>query len=173
MNPMRARMVSELGKYRWSSHHSYLQNDRAEWLSTETIANMFGSTQRESRLAYSKFMSLPTSASMIQLLRGGNESDERLLGEDAWRETVASGVVQAPKFKDIDDLIKEFCNRHSITEAELASTSRSRKNSEFRARLAIEATEQLLATVTEIARRFGRAHSGLSRAMTRLRDRNQ
>lgn len=170
MNPVRARMVSDPGDYRWSSHLSYLRHNGDDWLTIDLVMRMFGTTRRDSRLAFSNFMGSPTIASILRQLRGGSDSDERALGDEAWIETVSPAAVNASPFKNTDDLVTAFCSRYGVTEAELASTSRSRRNSEIRARLAIAATEQRLASVTEIARRFGRAHSGLSRAMTRLRE---
>lgn len=173
LNPVRAGMVADPIDYRWSSHSAYLHSKHVKWLSTEFIAAMLGSTRRSSCLAYAAFMRVPISKSVLQLLRSGDDSDDRVLGKKDWIETVVPNVGVSRANTNIDDLVDGYCRRHRVTEAALASASRSRKNSEIRARIAIAATEQRLATVTEIAKRFGRAHSGLSRAMNRLRDKEQ
>lgn len=71
------------------------------------------------------------------------------------------------------ELIIEVCQRHQVSEAMLASRCRSRKHATIRAEIALQATEQNIATLSEIARRFGRAHSGLSRTLNRLRDQSR
>ena len=47
LNPIRARMVTDLAKYQWSSYPAYLGKIKYEWLSGEEILRRFGRSKRE------------------------------------------------------------------------------------------------------------------------------
>ena len=173
LNPVRARMAADPADYRWSSHNAYLRVTDSNWLTVDYLAGMFGMGQQSARLAYIEFMSDQPSDATLCLLRNGIPDDERLLGDDAWIHSVLGRSNETIKYRNLDDVVNDACQRHHVTEALLASRSRSRRHSTIRAEIALTATEHGCATVTEVAQRFGRAHSGLSRAMNRLRNENQ
>jgi len=70
----------------------------------------------------------------------------------------------------LDELIRKTCLRYSISKPELQSTSRARNLAAIRAEIALAAVEKQIATVSAVARRFGRSQPSISRAMNRLRD---
>jgi len=112
------------------------------------------------------------SDATLHLLRNGVPDDDRLLGDDEWVKSLLGNSSSIDRYRNLDDIVHNACQRHEVTEIMLASRSRSRRNSCVRAEIALAAVEHGCATVTEVALRFGRAHSGLSRAMNRLRDKN-
>lgn len=173
LNPVRARMVTDAADYRWSSHKPYLRLNEIDWLTVDCLAAMFGASQQRARLSYIEFMSDQPSDATLTMLRRGIPGDGRILGDDEWTRSVLDRTGTATRHRDLDDFVDDACQRYGVTEALLASRSRSRRHSAIRTEIALAATEHGCATVTEIARRFGRAHSGLSRAMSRLRDNNQ
>jgi tellurite resistance protein len=69
----------------------------------------------------------------------------------------------------LDAIVAAACRKHAVGEEQLASSSRNRKHAAIRAEIALSAIEQRAATLGEVARRFGRAQSGLSRAVGKLR----
>jgi hypothetical protein len=170
MNPMRAHMVEDLADYPWSSHHAYLQEAGAPWLTVDCLLQLFGATLPAARHCYSQFIGQEQSAAMLGLLRQGAAEDDRLIGDDAWVKTVLGKQNSLGMKTTLDELVQGACQRHNVTESMLSSSSRKRAYSNIRAEIALAATEQRIASVTEVARRFGRAHSGLSRAMNRMRD---
>lgn len=173
LNPVRARMVADPATYPWSSHSAYLRLTNTDWLTVDYLAAIFGAGVQSSRAAYAEFMAGQTPGVTLRLLRNGVSNDERILGDDEWIHSVLDRADAESRHKNLDDIIQEACERYGITEPMLASRSRCRRHSFIRAKIALAATEHGCATVTEVAHRFGRAHSGLSRAMNRLRDRNQ
>ena len=173
LNPVRANMVADPSEYQWSSHNAYLRLSGPSWLTVDTVAAMFASRRSSALESYSRFMAQLPSEKTIKMLRQGSPGDERLLGDDRWVHSVLTEFDAIDKHGNLDKIIDDACQRHDVTEAMLASPSRSRRHSRIRAEIAIAATEKRCATVTEVAKRFGRAHSGLSRAMNRLRDQNK
>ncbi len=170
LNPVRARMVADAADYQWSSHNAYLRLTNTDWLTVDYLAAMFGVGAQIARTAYVKFMAGQPSDATLRLLRNGVPDDERVLGDDEWIHSVLDKSDAAIQYRNLDDIVHDTCRRHDVTETMLASRSRSRRHSAIRVEIALAATEHGMATVTEVARRFGRAHSGLSRAMNRLRD---
>ena len=162
LNPVRANMVSEPSEYRWSSHNAYLTLTGPSWLTIDTVAAMFSSKTSSARDAYRRFMAQLPSENTVKLLRQGSPGDERLLGDDRRVQSVLTKFDAIDRAGNLDKIIDDACQRHNVTEAMLASRSRSRRHSCIRAEIAVIATETRCATVTEIAKRFGRAHSGLS-----------
>jgi REP element-mobilizing transposase RayT len=170
LNPLRAHMVEDLTDYEWSSHHAYLGKGCPNWLTVEYLLQQFGATERLAHHRYREFVNQTPPAHMLAALRKGAAADDRLIGDDQWTRAILNQPLPPSPAPTLDELIHAACQRHHVTEAMLASKSRSRQHSDIRAEIALAATDQNIATVTEIARRFGRAHSGLSRAMNRLRD---
>jgi putative transposase len=170
LNPLRARMIENLADYAWSSHHAYLSENRTPWLTVDHLLPMFGANSRSARRCYSQFINTQQSPDMLKLLRKGAAEDGRIVGDDAWTKAVLDKLDPPGVQATLDELVQAACQRHNVTEVMLASRSRKRVYSNIRAEIALAATEHCIATVTEVARRFGRAHSGLSRSMNRLRD---
>ena len=170
LNPVRANMVSDPSEFPWSSHNAYLRLTSKSWLTVDTVAAMFGSRRSSAREAYVRFMAQLPSENTMKMIRQGSPGDERFAGDDRWVQSVLTEFDAIDRRGSLEEIIEEACQRHNVTEAMLASRSRSRRHSRIRAEIAVAASETRCATVTEVAKRFGRAHSGLSRAMNRLRD---
>jgi REP element-mobilizing transposase RayT len=173
LNPVRATMVVDPADYQWSSHNAYLRLTHMDWLTVDHLAAVFGTGVQNARLAYINFMTDQPSDATLHLLRNGVPDDDRLLGDDEWVKSLLGNSNSIDRYRNLDDIVHDACQRHEVTEIMLASRSRSRRNSCVRAEIALAAVEHGCATVTEVAMRFGRAHSGLSRAMNRLRDKNK
>ena len=176
LNPVRARMVDDLADYVWSSHHAYLGKTCPSWLTRDYLWQQFGSNEQQARTRYREFLNQLPSGATLAALRQGTATDDRLIGDDAWTQNVLNQALAAQATQPaptLDELIIEVCQRHQVSEAMLASRCRSRKHATIRAEIALQATEQNIATLSEIARRFGRAHSGLSRTLNRLRDQSR
>jgi len=173
LNPVRANMVVDPAHYPWSSHNAYLRLTNTDWLTVDCLAELFGTGVQTARLAYINFMIDQPSDATLLLLRNGIPGDERVLGDDVWVHSVLKKSNSTQRYKNLDDIVHDACQRHKVSETMLASRSRSRRHSGIRAEIALAAVEHGCATVTDVAKRFRRAHSGLSRAMNRIRDENQ
>ena len=56
-NPIRARMVTDLAKYQWSSYQAYINKIKYPWLDQEEILRRFGRNQREQIRNYRQTLS--------------------------------------------------------------------------------------------------------------------
>lgn len=170
MNPVRAKMVERCADYPWSSHNPYTGSRPPDWLTTACVLRMFGATDSRAHKKYAAFVDKPVDESITCLLRQGSDRDDRALGSDNWLSQVEHVISQPSAGMTLDELIMKHCALYTIEEAALRSHSRMRLLAQIRAEIALEATENGIATITEVARRFGRSQPALSRAIRRLRD---
>jgi len=169
LNPVRAGMTRMAAGYRWSSHRAYLGGPRPDWLTTCTVLRLLASTEAHARPRYAEFMTQRPDPTVVCGLRAGGDTDNRVLGADAWLASLQKDRPASQRTVSLDELISEACARHRVDETELAGSSRARKLVGIRAEIALAATTNGIATVSEVARRFGRAQPTLSRAMHRLK----
>lgn len=169
-NPVRARMVERCNDYTWSSHNAYMGTRRPEWLTTDFVLRMFAAATSRARASYAAFVDEPISRSITTLLRQGGEKDDRALGNDDWLEQINSHLHYPPINLTLDDIVKKHCTLNNIAETALHSKSRARGLARIRAEIAMEAIENNVATISDIARHFGRSQPVLSRTMQRLRE---
>ena len=177
LNPVRANMVETPSDYQWSSHNAYLGINCPNWLTVTTVLNMFATRIGEARRRYASFMHDKPPCSMLDLLRRGNESNDQVLGDDHWLEIIERKLdnqrIGRHTKTSLDDLIRQACDTHSTTEYELAGPSRKRALARIRAQIALDATEQGIASISEVARRLGRTQPTLSRATQKLRSKQK
>lgn len=176
LNPVRALMAESPDRYPWSSHHAYAGGPQPRWLTTRYILDCFGpkaARAREAYLRYIKVDARPNSTDAVGQLSRMEPSDEQLIGDDDWKRQVLTEHTTVCEARSLDELVGDVCQRYGINESQLRSSSRQRAYSAVRAEIALVAIEEGIATLTQVARRFGRAHSGLSRAVNRLRDERQ
>ena len=171
LNPIRAGMVDMPAGYRWSSHHAYMGGPRPHWLTTGTALSLFASDEARARRRYARFMGQTPDPDMVRRLQSGSKTDDRVLGTDQWLTQVLGDVADPLEQRSLDELVSDTCASHGIDEPQLASPSRARHLAAIRAEIALAATTNGIASISEVARRFGRAQPTLSRAMCRLRDR--
>jgi putative transposase len=173
LNPLRAAMVDDLQHYAWSSHPAYLGGPRPEWLYLDWVLSMFGNTEHHARRRYRNFMRHAQPETMAQLFREGAADDRRVLGDDGFRAAAIGKPDTSPRFRTLDELVRSICNKYGVTEAELAHKSRTRKHARIRADIGLLALEHGITSVTQVAHRFGRSQSALSRTMSQLHKENQ
>lgn len=173
LNPVRANIVDSLNDYPWSSHQAYIGRLKPPWVTTEFILNCFDATLDGARSAYLRFVRAdepPSSLRGLDQLSQISPSDDQLIGDDAWKSKTLSTQASSRPARSLDELVEQVCEEYDVAEEQLQSRSRRRLYSAIRAEIALVAVDEGVATISEVARRFGRAHSGLSRAVNRLRD---
>ena len=170
MNPVRANMVEHCKDYVWSSHKAYMGECRPEWLTTDFVLQMFGATESPARKNYAAFLDEPVPKSISQCLRQGSDRDHRALGPDDWLSQIENTIYSPRPKVTLDKLIEKHCALRNVKEAELYSKSRARNLARIRAAIAIDATTNGIATISDVAWRFGRSQPALSRTIKQLRD---
>lgn len=168
-NPLHAGLIDDLAAYRWSSHLAYLGQGKPDWLTVDWVLSMFGDTELVARRRYRGFISQNGDSLPLQLFRQGIESSDRVLGDDPFCEAAVNESDKRQAAQSLDEILEQICATHGVTEIELISKSRVRRNARIRAMIALEAIEAGAATSAIVARRFGRSESVLSRSLARLR----
>ncbi|TAK51680.1 MAG: transposase [Gammaproteobacteria bacterium] len=168
-NPLRAGIIRRLEDYPWSSHHAYVTGRAPAWLTTGWALSTFGTELAPARRRYAEFMGSEGDQSICSALRNGAEADQRALGDDQFLASIEARWVPPGRRPSLDQLISEACEGRGVSEAELRSRSRERRCAQIRAEIGLVAVDGGIATGAELARRFNRSQSALSRAIGRLR----
>ena len=171
-NPLRAGIAQKVGDYRWCSHHAYIGSAQLPWLTPQIVLSLFGADLSSARRQYVKYVGEQQPLSVVEQIRDGITSDDVSIRDDTWLNEVLRRASERPEFESLEELINEVCRRNGVTEAQLASGSRSQSHARLRAEIALIATDFGIATMTEIARRFGRSLPVVSRAVGKLRDKS-
>ena len=104
----------------------------------------------------------------LKYFRDGGSNDDRTLGDDGFAEAVVRSQPNEAETMRIDAVIATVCEKYGITKEQLSSNSRERIYSRIRAEIGLIARESGIATISEVARIFGRSQAGLSRAICKL-----
>lgn len=174
LNPVRAGMVRSPADYRWSSHEAYGGGMSPGWLTVDRLLSLFGPTAGPARAGYSVFMRASGDERLWQRLRAGREDDERLLGDEEFVRSINPGCPPvATSRPSLDELVRDTCRRHGVSEADLAGPSRSRSLAAVRAEICSAAIDARVATLAVLAQRFHRSPSGICRSVGQLRARRR
>jgi len=167
-NPVRAGLTLDLAAYRWSSHSSYLGGSCPDWLTVDWVLHFFGNTELIARAAYTDFMQKDQQDSMLELFRKGGQTDDRVLGNDDFLESVTGPSAVPNAELNLEQIVDATCAKYGVDKENLRSASRDRKFARIRAEIGSRARENGTATVQEIASYFGRSHAAISRAITKF-----
>lgn len=167
-NPVDAGLVKDPADYRWCSHKAYLGGHRPNWLSVDWVLRVFGDTEIAAREAYLRFMQQTQNDVYLKYFRDGGSHDDRTLSDDGFADAVVQSQPNEAETMRIDTVIATVCEKYGITKEHLSSNSRERIYSRIRAEIGLIARESGIATISEVARIFGRSQAGLSRAICKL-----
>jgi len=168
-NPVRAGIARDPVHYAWSSHEAYLGGARPDWLTLGWVLSHFGETEKQASAGYRHFMQQDQSDVVVDLLRTGLKNDDRVIGDDGFLDRLSKEQSEISIPQTLDDLVRQVCLKHQVSETEMVSGSRQHRYSRIQAEVAILSLDNGIASVTEVARRFGRSQPSLSRAASRLR----
>lgn len=174
LNPLRAGMTTKLGSYKWSSHRAYLGKEIIPWVNTEAMLGTFSSDMPTARKRYAAFISDRVKDGHREEFHGKGSADTRVVGDDHFVEAILERADSRPVQKPGLDAVVEVVKRcYGLAEEELASPGQKRWAAEARGVTAWAVQEFSSATLTELARRFGRDVSSLSAAIRRLEQRRK
>lgn len=158
LNPLRSGLVADPAAYRWSGHRAYLGFRGPSWLDTAFILAMFDSDAACARSAYARFTAAEAAS-------GSDNIEGRSIHPPALPGRSVPWPVAVPAEESLDQLIARICRQEGVELNELRSRSRVRRLVRVRARIAEEACKARLGSLSELARRFDRHVSALSRAL--------
>jgi len=151
LNPVRAKLVPEVQRYRWSSHHAYCGIKVDGWVTTEFGLQMFAKDRPKAISAYREFVDcdadeVPSPFDEILPDR------PHILGNDEFAARVSPRLPGTRSGRTLESLIAEGCDRFGLCREDLESDRRTAQISRARAWIAHRAIKLRIATVTKIAR---------------------
>lgn len=169
-NPVRGGQAksAELGK--WTSHAGYMDAAEApEWLSTSSVLSTFAKSDKAARKAFGKFVVDGKNEGLRSDLTNGNAGG-RILGDERFVKKALKPAKVAPKPVTLTQLVKKVCREEGVKEAELTTESRARAQSQIRQTITYLAMELNIASLTDMAKRFNRDLTTMSRNQRYYRD---
>ena len=173
LNPVRAGMVSDPARHRWSSHATYLGGKSTGGIAVEEGLKLWGARRGEAVKAYQRFIR--------DGLGAGHQDeyyevkDQRYLGDDHFVESVSRRIDEqeqaSPVKITMEEIVTELAQETGTTARVLLSKGRGRKESGLRAQAAYIGREVGGISLTEAAKYLRRDLSTLSLALTRLEER--
>ncbi len=164
LNPVRAEIVKEPAKYKWSSHRIYLGLALSDIVDTEFVLTQLSSNMQESRQIYQSFVQEWVNENKRENFYGA--IDQRFLGEEDFIEEVKkkSGKElliedDVLKNKTLDEIAKEVEKLTGVTLSDLRGRCRKKEIVEARSlfvRLAIIYTKYKRKEIAEYLGRVPR-----------------
>lgn len=170
MNPVTADLVPDPSQYRWSSYKAYLGLVNTPWLTTEFALSMFSDDLTNARRLFREFIPTAEVANEQSVVSDRPTETSRPLGPPRARSGSKSPAGRPKPPMDLDTLIDQVTADHGVTRQELESKSTRRRATEARAEIARQAQDMEIATISDVAREFGRSTAAMSRGVGRLRE---
>jgi hypothetical protein len=159
LNPVRAGLVKDAGKYPWSSYRATAGLDKApEFLSVDWILEQFGLDLKSARLEYRRFIKagMDVEESPWDDLKG-----QCLLGDDAFLEKLFPMLKEKSAFKEVPR-IQRFADRPSLESILENTVGRQERD-----RAIAKACLEFGYTQSQVAAATGLHYSSVSRIIRR------
>jgi putative transposase len=199
LNPLRAKIVSELSeldRYPYCGHSRLMGNINDGWQDTESVLILFADNERSARRRYGEFVESGLSMGKRPELTGGGlsrsaggwsglqslrqmkihqKSDERILGDSDFVESVLAGAREAMEQKyrlkalgyDLGIIITRVSGIFDIPKARIRSSGKEPERVRAKSVAAYWAVRELGMAGTEVGKELGLTQSAVSRAVQR------
>lgn len=173
LNPLRAGLIRQIDRYRWSSHPIYLRGDEKRVVSVNAVLEQFGGKRGEAIRRYRKFIN-------DGLGEGHREDyyqviDQRFLGDEEFleeaREKAEEPEARFPVDIDLKDIVKVVCYEFGMRSERVSQREKSREVSQLRWIIGKLAAEEAGYRLVEVARFFRRDPGVMSRGLRLLEER--
>jgi REP element-mobilizing transposase RayT len=170
MNPVTADLVPDPTQYRWSSYKAYLGLANTPWLITDFALSMFSDDLTKARRLFREFIPTAEATNEKSIVSGRPTDSPRPLNPPTARSGSKSPPGRVKPRLNLDTLIDQVAAKYGVTRQELQSNSKRRRATEARAEIARQAQDMEIATISDVARQFGRATATMSRSVATLRE---
>ena len=171
-NPAEAGVVSDPSDYPWTSHRAFLGEEHIPWLTTDFGLSLFSSESTRARDAYRRFVLEPVEDDGRSACVAPTE-DSRVLGSEDFVKRIHAPSVKPRSEVTLEELVSQVCKRRGVNPETLCSRSSARDLAEVRVQILDEALVRRVATLTDVARFFGRDPSTLSKLLRKHRSKIQ
>jgi len=172
LNPVRAGLATRPEAWRWSSHRAYLGMEAAPMLTTDTVLGRFGKDVNKARRALTDFVLEGVGREAPPHLAALDAGGPAILGDESFAtaalEKARADEAMRENAPPVDAIVAAVCEAWGVKPKDLSEPSRARDLSEARAAAALLARETGAASLTEMATRFRRELSSLSRVVQNL-----
>jgi len=173
LNPVRVGLVKKPGDFQWSGHRSYLGKEVLPWLSTEWVLSQFANRPAVPRKDYQSFVNAGLKKGHREEFHRGN-TDEAILGNDRFIEKVLHRKPDSIfRRTSLNRIVIGVAKEYDLKAEQMAGVGRNRMAAEARAVIGYLSMQTKCATLTEVARRFGRDITTLSKGVRRITQRAQ
>ena len=152
LNPVRAGLAEDPGRYRWSSHRAYLGGPRPQWLQVEPVLGVLATSATAARAAYRRFMNEPPAA---------GEREGLTPTVPLGRTNRSDRQEPPPSPRPLEAIVAEIADVKNLTLEDL----RSRRRPDLvqaRAEVARRALLEGAASLSQVARYLNRSPSTIS-----------
>ncbi len=175
LNPVRAGLAERPDAWRWSGHRAYLGIEAAPWLTTDTVLARFAENGDAAREAYRRFVAEGMGKAPPPALAEAAGAAGRVLGDDDFASNALRQAGEAEiavgRRPGVEALLAAVAAAYDVAPPMLAGPSRVRVLAEARGVAGLLARQTGAASQAELARRFGRNESSLTRAIQHVRHR--
>ncbi len=103
-NPIRAKLVTDLDKYRWTSHHAYINKSTEwEWIKTELLLSMLAENEAQQVSEYRDFIGISDDQNIVKVLE--SKKWPSLLGGENFVSSIKKKYFPEKKNKDIPESV--------------------------------------------------------------------
>ena len=172
LNPVRAGMARDPGRYRWSSHEAYIGGKSTSGIAVEDGLKLWGAHRVQAIKAYQQFIRDGLGAGHQEEYY--EVKDQRYLGDDNFVEAVCRNIDEqepaSPVKITMEEILRELARGTGMTLRGLLGKGRGRVESRLRAEAAYTGREVGAISLTEAAKYLGRDSSTISLAVKRLEE---
>ena len=169
LNPVRAGLVRDPVTYPSSGHRYYLGKRKVPWLTTDWVLSQFSKQVGAARRRYAQFVTEGIGAGRREEFHSGNH-EGRLLGDDDFvTRVLAQAEAQIRRPPPLAAIMAAVCRERDVPEAALRAPGRRSLAAQARWLVALLAMDLNSASLTEVARYFGRDVATLSNGVQQLR----
>ena len=172
LNPVRVGIVKDPATYRWSGHRYYIGKEKVPWLTTDWVLSQFGKEAGRARARYSEFVVEGIGEGRREEFHKGDHEGQ-LLGDDNFVSRVLERAeIKIGRPPSLGAIVAEVCREVGVSEGKLRVPGRGSQAAQARWMVGLLAMDHNSASLTEVARYFGRDVSSISNGVRQLRERS-
>ena len=171
LNPVRVGIVKDPAAYRWSGHRYYMGKDKVAWLTTDWVLSQFGRGVGTARARYAEFVAEGIGEGRRDEFHVGSH-EGRLLGDDHFvSEVLDKAEAKTGRPPPLGRIVAQVCRDGGLSERALRAPGKGSRAARARWLVGLVAMEHKSASLTEVARYFGRDVTTISNGVRQLRER--
>jgi len=172
LNPVRVGLVKDPGAYRWSGHRYYMGNGKVPWLTTDWVLSQFGKDAGRARARYLEFVTEGIEGGRREEFHKGNR-EGGLLGDDNFvSQVLVQAEMKVRRPPSLSVIVAEVCREWGVSEGALRTPGRGSQAARARWMVGLLAMDYNSASLTEVARHFGRDVTTISNGVRQLQERS-